>query len=465
MTSTIAAISTPPGVGGIAVLRLSGPEAVAIATRHCRVAETPQQALFTLFRDGEEVIDEVVVTRFRAPHSYTGEETVEISCHGSLYVQEAILNALLASGARLAEPGEFTRRAFLNGKLDLSQAEAVADLIDSTNAAQHRLAVSQLRGGYAQKLRELRTQLVELTSLLELELDFSQEDVEFVSRDRLTRLVEEISLSVEALRQSFRMGNALKRGIPVAIIGRPNAGKSSLLNALLHDDRAIVSPVPGTTRDTIEETFVIGGTPYRIIDTAGLRESADEVERLGIERSRKAAEEADIILYVHDATQPDSQIAEDLQHLPLADKHLIVVYNKVDLLETAAASCSPKLGEPKVDDLVESTAALLTEECVRISAKTGTGLDALTAILNPQNSQFSILNSQFSILSNLRHLEALTHVQEALAHVSQGLADGLPADLVAIDLRDALHHLGTITGEVVTDEILGTIFSRFCVGK
>ena len=436
--ATIVAISTPPGVGGIAVIRLSGPEAVAIAARHCK-ADSGMH--FSVFRDGEEVIDEVMVACHRAPHSYTGEDTVEISCHGSLYVQEAILQAFVASGARLAEPGEFTRRAFLNGKLDLSQAEAVADLIDSTNAAQHRLAVSQLRGGYAQKLRELRAQLVELTSLLELELDFSQEDVEFVSRDRLTRLVADISLSVDTLRQSFRMGNALKRGIPVAIVGRPNAGKSSLLNALLHDDRAIVSPIPGTTRDTIEETFVIGGTPFRIIDTAGLRESGDEVERLGMERSRKAAEEADIILYVHDATQPDSKIAEDLQHLPLEGKRLIVVYNKVDLL-----GCAPK------------TAA---DSC-SISAKTGLGLDALNAALT---QIIAAQNVSPDTGSNVRHLEALTHVQEALVHVSQGLADGLPTDLVAIDLRDALHHLGSITGEVVTDEILGTIFSRFCVGK
>ena len=448
MTPTIAAISTPPGVGGIAVVRLSGPEAVAIAARHCRVADTPQQALFSTFRDGEEVIDEVVVTLFRAPHSYTGEDTVEISCHGSTYVQEAILNALVASGARLAEPGEFTRRAFLNGKLDLSQAEAVADLIDSTNAAQHRLAVSQLRGGYAQKLKELRTQLVELTSLLELELDFSQEDVEFVSRERLTRLVEEISLGVNALRKSFRMGNALKRGIPVAIVGRPNAGKSSLLNALLHDDRAIVSPVPGTTRDTIEETFVIDGTLFRIIDTAGLRESADEVERLGIERSRKAAEEADIILYVHDATQPFLHAIEDLAQLQdrissFKEKHLFIVNNKMDL-------------HP-----VNPTASYRT---FPISAKNGTGLESLTESLAKAINR-DCGQAPDVLLSNVRHLEALGYVDQALMHVARDLVDGLPADLVAIDLRDALHHLGTITGEVVTDEILGTIFSRFCIGK
>lgn len=448
MSSTIVAISTPQGVGGIAVIRLSGAEAVAIAAQHCKVADRAQEALFTLFRDGEEVIDEVVVTLFRGPHSYTGEDVVEISCHGSLYVQETILNALIGSGARLAEPGEFTRRAFLNGKLDLSQAEAVADLIDSTNTAQHRLAVSQLRGGYAQKLKELRAQLVELTSLLELELDFSQEDVEFASRDRLTRLVEEISLGVNALRHSFRMGNALKRGIPVAIVGRPNAGKSSLLNALLHDDRAIVSPVPGTTRDTIEERFVIEGTLFRIIDTAGLRESDDEVERLGIERSRKVAEEADIIIYVHDATQPFLHAIEDLAQLQdrissFKEKHLFIVHNKMDL-------------HP-----VNPTASYRT---FPISAKEGTGLDsikeALVRAVNRDRGQTPDV-----MLTNVRHLEALGRVDQALMHVARGLGEGLSADLVAIDLRDALYHLGTITGEVTSDEVLGNIFGRFCIGK
>ena len=443
--NTIAAISTPPGVGGIAVVRLSGPEAVAIASRHCRV--TPGMH-FSVFRDGEVFIDEVMVASHAAPHSYTGEDVVEISCHGSLYVQEALLNALIASGARLAEPGEFTRRAFLNGKLDLSQAEAVADLIDSTNAAQHRLAVSQLRGGYAQKLKGLRQQLLELTSLLELELDFSQEDVEFADRSQLRQLLSTLNSQLSTLIDSFHMGNALKKGIPVAIVGEPNAGKSTLLNALLHDDRAIVSPIPGTTRDTIEETFVIDGIPYRLIDTAGLRQSNDEVERLGIERSRQAAREADIIIYVHDATQPDSQMADHLQQLPLDGKHLIVVYNKVDLLNS-----SSKLEE------VPARA----EECVRISAKTGAGLDTLITRLSTLNARFSIQGD--TLLTNVRHRDALVHVKEALAHVAEGLDNGLPSDLVAIDLRDALHHLGTITGEVTTDEILGTIFTRFCVGK
>ena len=437
---TIAAISTPHGIGGIAVVRLSGPDAFAIASRHLK---SPGAAHPQLFRIGEKVLDQVIATAYHAPHSYTGDDTVEISCHGSLYVQQALLQALLDSGARLAEPGEFTRRAFLNGKLNLSQAEAVADLIDSTNAAAHSLAVSQLRGGYAKELETLRQQLVDLTALLELELDFSDEDVEFADRKHLLALTRQTTDRVQTLRQSFRLGNALKRGIPVAIIGRPNAGKSSLLNALLHDSRALVSEIPGTTRDTIEETFVIEGTPFRIIDTAGLRQSQDPVEQMGIQRTLDTVAQADIILYVHDATQPVSRATDDLQQLPLNGKHLILIYNKTDLPDAA----SPE-----------------QEGSIALSAKTGTGLDVLS------QSLASIIRNDMDkapdiLLTNARHYEALGLVDQALQHVTEGLTEELPADLVVIDLRDALHHLGTITGQVTSDEVLGTIFSRFCIGK
>ncbi len=441
---TIAAISTPHGIGGIAVVRLSGPDAFAIASRHLK---SPGTAHPQLFRIGEKVLDQVIATAYHAPHSYTGDDTVEISCHGSLYVQQTLLQALLDSGARLAEPGEFTRRAFLNGKLNLSQAEAVADLIDSTNAAAHSLAVSQLRGGYAKELETLRQQLVDLTALLELELDFSDEDVEFADRSRLHSLASQIYTRVTALRESFHMGNAMKRGIPVAIIGRPNAGKSSLLNALLHDNRAIVSDIPGTTRDTIEETFVIEGTPFRIIDTAGLRHSDDPIETLGIQRTLTTVAQADIVLYVHDALQSYGHALADLQELQdrlsLKDKHLFIVNNKIDLVpETLTA---PYRTFP-------------------ISAKEGTGLDALTSAL-AKAAQTDLAQAPDVMLTNVRHYNALGHVEQALLHVAKGLADHLPADLVVIDLRDALHHLGTITGQVTSDEVLGTIFSRFCVGK
>ena len=441
---TIAAISTPHGIGGIAVVRLSGPDAFAIASRHLK---SPGAAHPQLFRIGEKVLDQVIATAYHAPHSYTGDDTVEISCHGSLYVQQTLLQALLDSGARLAEPGEFTRRAFLNGKLNLSQAEAVADLIDSTNAAAHSLAVSQLRGGYAKELETLRQQLVDLTALLELELDFSDEDVEFADRSRLHSLASQIYTRVTALRESFHMGNAMKRGIPVAIIGRPNAGKSSLLNALLHDNRAIVSDIPGTTRDTIEETFVIEGTPFRIIDTAGLRHSDDPIETLGIQRTLTTVAQADIVLYVHDASQSYGHALADLQELQdrlsLKDKHLFIVNNKIDLVpETLTA---PYRTFP-------------------ISAKEGTGLDALTSAL-AKAAQTDLAQAPDVMLTNVRHYDALGHVEQALLHVAKGLADHLPADLVVIDLRDALHHLGTITGQVTSDEVLGTIFSRFCIGK
>ena len=441
---TIAAISTPHGIGGIAVVRLSGPDAFAIASRHLK---SPGATHPQIFHIGEKVLDQVIATAYHAPHSYTGDDTVEISCHGSLYVQQTLLQALLDSGARLAEPGEFTRRAFLNGKLNLSQAEAVADLIDSTNAAAHSLAVSQLRGGYAKELETLRQQLVDLTALLELELDFSDEDVEFADRSRLHSLASQIYTRVTALRESFHMGNAMKRGIPVAIIGRPNAGKSSLLNALLHENRAIVSDIPGTTRDTIEETFVIKGTPFRIIDTAGLRHSDDPIEHLGIQRTLTTVAQADIVLYVHDASQSYGHALADLQELQdrlsLKDKHLFIVNNKIDLVpETLTA---PYRTFP-------------------ISAKEGTGLDALTSAL-AKAAQTDLAQAPDVMLTNVRHYDALGHVEQALLHVAKGLADHLPADLVVIDLRDALHHLGTITGQVTSDEVLGTIFSRFCIGK
>ena len=441
---TIAAISTPHGIGGIAVVRLSGPDAFAIASRHLK---SPGAAHPQLFRIGEKVLDQVIATAYHAPHSYTGDDTVEISCHGSLYVQQTLLQALLDSGARLAEPGEFTRRAFLNGKLNLSQAEAVADLIDSTNAAAHSLAVSQLRGGYAKELETLRQKLVDLTALLELELDFSDEDVEFADRSRLHSLASQIYTRVTALRESFHMGNAMKRGIPVAIIGRPNAGKSSLLNAVLHDNRAIVSDIPGTTRDTIEETFVIEGMSFRIIDTAGLRHSDDPIETLGIQRTLTTVAQADIVLYVHDASQSYGHALADLQELQdslsLKDKHLFIVNNKIDLVpETLTA---PYRTFP-------------------ISAKEGTGLVALTSAL-AKAAQTDLAQAPDVMLTNVRHYDALGHVEQALLHVAKGLADHLPADLVVIDLRDALHHLGTITGQVTSDEVLGTIFSRFCIGK
>ena len=442
-SDTIAAISTPAGVGGIAVVRVSGTDALPCVLRHLSVATLEDRhATYCRFDD----LDDVVAVYF--PKGYTGEPTVEISCHGSLYVQQTMLQTLVDDGARMAEPGEFTMRAFRNGRLNLSQAEAVADLIDAVTPTQHQLAVSQLRGGYADELKALRQQLLDLTSLLELELDFSQEDVEFADRSQLIHLVGSLSLRINSLRNSFRLGNALKRGIPTAIIGRPNAGKSSLLNALLADDRAIVSPIAGTTRDTVEETFSIGGLTFRLIDTAGLHPTDDPLENLGIKRSIAAAAQADIILYVHDATRSFSDALADMQSLQdagvsLEGKHLWIVNNKMDLPD--AVNPTPGVG-------------------IAVSATQGTGLDRLRQVMVDAVSCDKAASSDI-LLTNARHYDALGRADAALRQVAAALTQGIPADLVAVDLRDALYHLGSITGEVVPDDILGNIFSRFCIGK
>lgn len=437
---TIAAIATPAGVGGVAMVRMSGADALAIALKHLSVSTLhPHRAIHCRFAD----LDDGIATY--CPRGYTGEPTVEFTCHGSLYVQQALLQALLDSGARLAEPGEFTRRAFLNGRLNLSQAEAVADLIDAVTPAQHRLAVSQLRGGYARQLADLRARLVELTALLELELDFSQEDVEFADRSELGTLVHSLQHTVGSLTASFKTGQALKRGIAVAIVGRPNAGKSSLLNALLQDERAIVSDIPGTTRDTIEELLTLDGLTFRFIDTAGLRESTDPIEALGLERSIKAAQQAHIILFVRNIADPfDNRATDDIASITarcdMSEKHLLVVHNKCDL---------PHQGTP---------------QGLIVSAKEHLGIEELKKTLAQVAKEYAGQNSGI-LLANARHYDALLRVADSLRHVAEGLEGGMPTDLVAVDLRDALYHLGTITGEVTGDEVLSTIFGRFCIGK
>lgn len=441
--TTIAAISTPQGVGGIAVIRLSGPQAFDIARRHLS-----GEGRFGTFTADGDVLDEVVVNRFHAPHSYTGEDTVEFACHGSLYVQQALLQALLDSGAALAEPGEFTRRAFLNGRLDLSQAEAVADLIDATNAGAHRLAISQLRGGYAQRLGELRDQFVQLASLLELELDFSDEDVEFADRTQLMALLDAAEAECRRLCDSFRLGNAIKNGIPVAIVGKPNVGKSTLLNALVGEERAIVSDIAGTTRDTIEDMMTIDGIGYRFIDTAGIRHSSDTIESLGIERSYRAVEKAQVVLYLVDAAEAvtaQEQLAELARKVSLAGKQVLLLLTKADQ--------------------AEAVETIDTTETIVISAKTGAGLDQLRERLGAAASARASVDADCPVLSNLRHYEALQQTLKALAQVRQGMEQQLPADLVVVDLRDALQSLGTITGQFTSDEVLGSIFSRFCIGK
>lgn len=448
---TICAISTPPGVGGIAVLRLSGVEAKSMAESVLRTASgkvlvlKDHRAVFAQLFDGDSFLDEVVATFFATPHSYTGEDVVELSCHGSLYVQQQILQVFINKGARLAEPGEFTLRAFVNGRMDLSQAEAVADLIDSRSKMSHHLAVSQMRGGYAKELESLRQQLIDTTALLELELDFSDEDLEFANRDRLKDMVDELYAKVKRLADSFKTGNALKHGIPVAIVGRPNAGKSTLLNALLNEDRAIVSDTPGTTRDTIEETMFIDGIAFRFIDTAGLRKSLDDVERLGFERSRRAAEKASVILVLRDAREPFSddnydEISDMLQDVNQEEKSVIVVHNKCDLVQPHFPSG------------------------IAVSALKGTGIDELKQSIVAAVKE-KITEQGDVLLTNARHYEAMNKVLAALDEVRKGMDVNLTPDLLVIDMRDALYHLGTITGKVTSDDVLSSIFSRFCIGK
>ena len=432
---TIAAIATPPGVGGIATLRLSGGQALEIAQRHLSAALTPRRATYCRFDN----LDDVVATFF--PAGYTGEPTVEITFHGSLYIQQEALATLTADGARLALPGEFTQRAFLNGRLDLSQAEAVADLIDAVTPAQHRLAVSQLRGAYAETLRQMHSQLLDLAALFELELDFSQEDVTFADRNKLMQLIEALRHEALSLIGSFEAGNAIRRGVPVAIVGAPNVGKSTLLNTLLGDDRAIVSATPGTTRDTIEETFTIGGTLFRLIDTAGLRSTSDVIEQEGIARTLRAIQQAHIVLEVTAAG--GETVGGDTLSAPV----LIRIVNKCDL------PGGPSPGEKQTRDGVTT---------LFLSAKTGDGIDLLRQeMLSASGGQ--ALDSV--LLSNVRHRDALISMIKALDDTAEGLANGTPTDLVAVDIRQALYHLGTITGHVTSDNILTNIFSRFCIGK
>lgn len=400
-----------------------------------------------------------MVSVFRAPHSYTGEDSVEISSHSSKYIVERLLQRLVDCGARVAGPGEFTQRAFVNGKMDLAQAEAVADVISAQSEAAHKVAFSQLKGGFSKELKTLREELLKMTSLLELELDFSEEDVEFASRSELSSLLDGTLAHIHSLTDSFRYGNALRNGVPVAIVGAVNAGKSTLLNALLRDERAIVSDIAGTTRDTIEETMTIDGTLFRFIDTAGLRETSDEVEKIGISRSYKKMNEASIVLALLDVTASEEEneysISDIVSNLDVKSQKLIVLLNKVDVL-----------GNNINVSLINNSVSNPNEKVVKlyISAKTGFGLDELRKLLS-DSQKSATLDSDQTIVTNLRHYQALMKASESLENVKRSLAAGQTPDLLSEDLRQALHHLGTILGEVTTDEVLGNIFEHFCIGK
>lgn len=412
--------------------------------------------LGTIQKDGE-VVDEVLVSLFKAPHSYTGEDSVELSCHGSPYIQQRILELLVAAGATPAKAGEFTQRAFLNGKMDLSQAEAVADLIAAESEGAHKVALQQLRGGFSNKLKSLREQLLHFISMIELELDFSEEEVEFADRSQLAGLVNEIRSLIDELIQSFQLGNVLKNGVPVAIIGRPNVGKSTLLNALLKEERAIVSDIEGTTRDSIEDTINLDGITFRFIDTAGIRETADTIENLGIRRTYQKIEQASVVMLLVEASDESALIQRSLEAIRTQfqgkSKDLILVLNKADRAE-----------ESKLKELEKTITLNENEKLLPISAESGRNIDKLSALLLDMVSIGSLKHSDV-VISNIRHLNALKSASGSLSRVKEGLTSDLPTDLLAQDIREALHFLGEITGEVTTDEILGNIFKNFCIGK
>lgn len=459
---TICAISTPAGIGGIAVIRVSGKESIAICDRIFvpHKGSSPLKdtegyvARYGKIMNADGILDEVVATVFRAPHSFTGEDTVEISCHGSLYIQQELLRLLIKEGCRMAMPGEFTQRAFLNGKMDLSQAEAVADVIASQSAASHRVAMNQMRGGYSNELHILRDKLLHLSSLLELELDFSEEEVEFADRRQLLEVAQEIETLLQKLTNSFAAGNAIKKGIPVAIVGETNVGKSTLLNLLVNEERALVSDIHGTTRDFIEDTVSLQGILFRFIDTAGIRNTTDTVENMGIERTYEKIAQAQIILWLVDCTQVSEHIEWLADRIVRRSegKKLIIVFNKLDKIAAEEKEV--------LQQLFENYPA----EKLFISAKKQLNTDMLERALL-EAARLPQLSENDVIVTNMRHYEALTKALESIQEAQAGLTDGIASDLVAEDIRACIHYLGNITGEITNDEILGNIFSKFCIGK
>ena len=503
---TICAPATIPGTGAISIIRVSGEDSLAIADKVIDVkgeslSETEGYRLRygTIFADDGSVLDNVIVSVFRAPHSYTGENSVEISCHASRFIVNAVLELLVNAGARIAAPGEFTRRAFVNGKMDLAQAEAVADVIASQSAAAHRVAMNQLKGGFSSELKTLREKLLTMTSLLELELDFSEEDVEFASRSELGALVEETLTHIVRLTDSFSRGNAIKNGVPVAIVGATNTGKSTLLNALLGEERAIVSDIAGTTRDTIEETLNLGGVMFRFIDTAGIRETDEVVEKIGIERTFRKLNEASIVLGMTDLSRGEDTVLSDAEYIwdkvnaCGTGREFLLLVNKCDVdgIESVAAGfagagsgvgfagtgsragyvetgseacCAGKAGKMTRIEAALREKGIVTK-MIPISAKTGSGLPELTEALAEIGRRITG-DTDETLVTNIRHYEALSRAATALGRVRDGLKVAtLPPDLIAQDLRESLYHLGEIVGEISTDEVLGNIFRKFCVGK
>lgn len=454
---TICAVSTPHGMGGIAVIRVSGDDSLAMVQQRWKGKPLSEMVSHTahlgyIVDSHGEILDEAVLTVFRAPNSFTGEDVVELSCHGSMWIQQQVIAALIDAGCRAAAGGEFTRRAFANGKLDLSQAEAVADVIASQSRASHHVAMNQMRGAFSRQLSSLRSQLLQFVSLIELELDFSEEDVSFADRERLTALATSIKEVVDSLAGSYHAGNAIKNGLPVAIVGPTNAGKSTLLNVLLGDDRALVSDIKGTTRDVIEDTIVMGGTMLRFIDTAGIRQSSDVIESMGIERSFKKMDEARIVLWVIDATAPVGELEDFYNQIVdhCHGKEVLAVVNKIDA--GSAHDVVKKLNE-------------LGVKIAQISAREGIGVEQLKQDIIETAALPQVSDENAVIVTNARHYHALVRASEALERTLQGLDAGISGDLVSQDIRECMHYLGEITGEISTDDILGEIFAHFCIGK
>ena len=465
---TIIALATPSGAGAIAVIRVSGLDAIPLVAPHFKSAfgknlnDQPTHSIrLGHIIDGEKILDEALVSVFKGPHSYTGEDVVEISCHGSPYIQQQIIQLFLRNGCRTAEPGEFTLRAFLNGKMDLSQAEAVADLISSDNAASHEIAIQQMRGGFSHEIKELRTELLNFASLIELELDFSEEDVEFADRTQFKELLVRIREVLRRLIDSFAVGNVIKNGIPVAIVGEPNVGKSTLLNALLNEERALVSDIAGTTRDTIEDEIAIGGIGFRFIDTAGIRETEDVVEGMGIQRTYEKIEKSQVTLYLIDALailqskERSEALLQSLEKIKKNHPHkpVVVIANKIDRLETDQKITLTRLLEEIEDITIQM-----------LSAKTKEGVEELKEILLSFVNTGALRNNE-TIVTNTRHYSSLVRALEEIEKIQLGMDENLSSDLLSIDVREALYHLGEITGQVTNDELLGNIFANFCIGK
>ncbi|MBG14960.1 MAG: tRNA uridine-5-carboxymethylaminomethyl(34) synthesis GTPase MnmE [Crocinitomicaceae bacterium] len=445
--NTICAISTPPGVGGVAIIRVSGKNSISICDQLFNksiIDLKGYSVLYCSISDNNQLIDDVVVTIFRSPKSFTGENVVEISCHGSSYIQQKIIESLLSKGCSMARPGEFSQRAFLNGKMDLSQTEAIADLIHSKSNAAHQTALKQMKGGFSNELKALREKLIHFASLVELELDFSEEDVEFADRKELYSLISELSEHVGNLIESFTLGNAIKNGVQTVIIGRPNAGKSTLLNGLLNEQRAIVSSTPGTTRDTIEEVLNINGIDFRFIDTAGIRETLDNIEKMGVERAIEKIESSSLIIYVYDASKEKAeQVKKDLKTFNTSDLPILTIANKADLLPS----------DSTVDAKHLKLSAINSKDCQKVK-------DEIYRL-----SGLNDLNLESTIVTNARHVEALQKAHADLLKVKEGMDSNVTGDFLAMDIRQVLHHLGSITGEISSDDLLGNIFANFCIGK